>query len=130
MLPACSASAGALQSSHARRWPRGRRCPLAAASRWAMAAAQLHRRGVALVGRRCLPPGFPRVCDWGIGIESEGETDRRERQAAGEIELEATRDDVGAEWAVDSSQLGYGFAATARRPMDLLVSDIVQMSRT
>jgi hypothetical protein len=103
MLPACSASAGALQSLHARRWPRGRRCPLAAASRWAMAAERLHRRGVALVGRRCLPTGFPRVCEWGIGVDSEGgETERRERQAAGEIELETTRDDVGAEWAVDS----------------------------
>jgi hypothetical protein len=56
MLHASSASAGALQSSHTKRWPRGRRCPLVAPS------------------RRCACR--PRVCDWGIGVELSTQKER------------------------------------------------------
>jgi hypothetical protein len=67
--------------------------PLVAASRWAK-ATRLHRRSVALVGRRCLPTGFPRVCDWGLWLPLRRRD--REARAAGRRRdlLQATRDEM------------------------------------
>jgi hypothetical protein len=84
MLPACSTSVGALQSSHARRWR------AFASVRLSQPRAGRRQRGCTVAALRlsaagaCLPASLGFVIG-DCGCLSEGETERREQQGAGEI---------------------------------------------